>query len=106
MLDDLVLKEDIDSGWASRPSARSNHVWPAGDVARDRVRVGHFDKASSFVRKVREMAAVFEVFYNSVIATQLRDAAVVFEALAVERANGRMGARSICSSCWRWRSRR
>ena len=89
VLDDLVLKEDIDSGWASRPSARSNHVWPAGDVARDRVRVGHYDKASSFVRKVRGMAAVFEVFYNSVIATQLRDAAVVFEALAVERANGR-----------------
>ena len=49
----------------------------------------HYDKAPSFVRKVRGMAAVFEVFYNSVIATQLTDAAVVFEALAVERVNGR-----------------
>ena len=89
VLDDLVLKEDIESDWASRSSARSNHVWPAGDVARARVRVGHYDKASSFVRKVRGMAAVFEMFYNSVIATQLRDGAVVFEALAVERVNGR-----------------
>ena len=75
VLDDLVLKENIDSGWASRPSARSNHVWPAGDVARARVRVGHYDKAPSFVRKVRGMAAVFEMFYNSVIATQLNDGA-------------------------------
>ena len=44
---------------------------------------------ASFVRKVRGMAAVFEMFYNSVIAVQLRDGAVVFEALAVERVNGR-----------------
>ena len=89
VLDDLILKEDIDSGWASRPSARSNHVWPAGDVARDCIRVGHYDKASSFVRKVQGMAAVFGVLCNSVVATQLADAAVVFEALVLERANGR-----------------
>ena len=90
MLDDLVLREDMDDNWAWAEQQRGQHKWPSGDVPRRRVRVGGADKEKEYkpetvVKKIRAFAELVRMFYNSKLAEQLETLATDFGALAAYR---------------------
>ena len=90
MLDDLVLREDMDDGWALAEQQRGQHRWPSGDVPRRRVRVGGADKEKEYksetvVKKMRAFAQLVRMFYNVQLAEQLETLATGFGALAAYR---------------------
>ena len=73
MLDDLVLREDMNDGWALAEQQRGQHKWPSGDVPRRRVCVGGTDKPREYkpetvVEKMKAFAELVRMFYNEKLA--------------------------------------
>ena len=87
VLSDLVLREDIDDNWATQAKARSNHVWPSGDVPRPRVRIGNYAKETDLINRIDALADLVTMLYNTEWGRQVKLAAVGFKRLAEERIN-------------------
>ena len=73
VLDDLVLREDMDDGWLLAEQQRGQHDWPTGDVPRRRVCVGGTDKPREYkpetvVEKMKAFAELVRMFYNEKLA--------------------------------------
>ena len=87
VLSDVVIREDIDDDWATQANARSNHVWPSGDVPRPRVRIGNYAKETDLVKRIDALADLIAMLYNSGWGRQVKLAAVGFKSLAEEPIN-------------------